>query len=78
MLYRFVMPIGLHPIALASGALVTWLVHIVITSVVWSLIWSVMARLVRHLTTPELVLLVAIVIGGLFVFARNRDQRGRW
>ncbi len=66
---------GLPPMALASGALVTWLVHVLISSVVYGLVWSLILRLVSHLGTGELVLLAAVVIGGLFLWARSRDRR---
>ena len=54
-----------------------WITHMVISSVVHGLIYGMIFRVLRHLSLGEIVLLVVLVIGGLYVWNRNRTYR-RW
>lgn len=60
-----------------GGLSVGWLTHMVVGSIINGLIFGLIFRLIAHLSTPELVVLVAVVIGGIFLYARSRD-RARW
>ena len=60
-----------------GGGSVDWLVHMVVGAVINGLVWSVIFRLVSHLTLGQAALLAVVVIGGMFLWARNRD-RARW
>ena len=53
------------------------LTHMIVGSIINGLIFGLIFRLISHLSLTELVLLVAIVIGAAYVWARSRDQR-RW
>lgn len=54
-----------------------WLTHMIISSVVHGLIYGAIFRLLRHLSLTEIVLLVVLVIGGIYVWNQNRYNR-RW
>ncbi|MGI4745293.1 MAG: hypothetical protein ACRYGI_06490 [Janthinobacterium lividum] len=54
-----------------------WLTHMIVSSVVHGLIYGAIFRLLRHLSLSEIVLLVVLVIGGIYVWNRNRYNR-RW
>lgn len=58
-----------------GGGTVDWLVHMVVGSIINGLIFGLIFRLLSHLSTGEAVLLAVVVIGGMFLWARNRDQR---
>ena len=53
------------------------LAHLLVSALVHGLIYSLIFRLVAHLTLSELVVVAALVIGALFLWARNNDRR-RW
>ena len=54
----------------------SWLAHVTLSSVVHALVYSVVFRLMHRLTLGEAVILVAVVLGGLFMWSRTRDPRG--
>ncbi|NPD67422.1 hypothetical protein HN018_07510 [Lichenicola cladoniae] len=54
-----------------------WLTHMIISSVVHGLIYGAIFRLLRHLSLTEIVLLVVLVIGGIYLWNQNRYNR-RW
>lgn len=54
-----------------------WLTHMIISSVVHGLIYGAIFRLFRHLSLGEILLLVVLVIGGIYVWNRNRYNQ-RW
>jgi uncharacterized membrane protein YvlD (DUF360 family) len=76
-------PVGRHALGfvslgyLATGSAVAGLTHMIVASVINGLIFSVIFRLISHLTLPEALLLLALVLGGAFLWARSRD-RTRW
>lgn len=51
--------------------------HMVVSALIHGLIWSLVFRLLAHLSLPELVVLVVLVVGGIWLWSRNRDMR-RW
>ncbi len=53
-----------------------WLAHVTISAVVHALIYSTVFRLMHHLTLGQAVVLVAVVLGCLFLWTRARDRRG--
>lgn len=53
-----------------------WIANMAISAVVHSLIYSVVFRMMRHLTLPEAILLVGVVLALLFAWSRSRDRRG--
>lgn len=61
----------------ATGAAVAGLTHMIVASVINGLIFSVIFRLIAHLSLPEALVLLALVIGGAYLWARSRD-RARW
>lgn len=54
-----------------------WLTHMIISSVVHGLIYGAIFRLFRHLSLGEILLLVVLVIGGIYMWNRNRYNQ-RW
>ena len=68
------LPLGYH---FGGGGATDWVVHMVVGSIINGLIWSVIFRLVSHLTLSQAVLLAVVVVGGIFLWARQRD-RARW
>ena len=59
----------------ATGGAVAGLTHMIVAAVINGLIFSVIFRLVSHLTLPEALLLLAVVIGLGYLWARSRDRR---
>ncbi len=53
-----------------------WLAHVTISSAIHAMVYSVVFRLMHRLTLGEAVILVAVVLGGLFMWSRTRDPRG--
>lgn len=53
-----------------------WITHMVISAVVHSLIYGAMFRVMRGMSLPEILLLAGVVIGGVYLWARQRDRRG--
>ena len=53
-----------------------WIGHMVVSSIVHGLIYGVIFRLLSHLSLGEMVLLAVLVIGGLYMWNRNRSYRG--
>ena len=59
-----------------GGGWTDWIGHMLVSSVIHALIYSVIFRLMSHLTLPQALVLVVVVIAVLFVWARSRDRRG--
>jgi hypothetical protein len=53
-----------------------WLAHVTISAVVHAMIYGFVFRLIHHLTLGQAAVLVAVVLGCLFVWSRTRDRRG--
>ncbi len=49
----------------------------VVSSIIHGLIYGVIFRVLSHLSLSEMVLLAVLVIGGLYVWNRDRGYR-RW
>ena len=60
-----------------GGGMVSGLTGMIVSSVIHGLIFSVIFRLISQLTLSQALILVAVVIGGAYVWARSRD-RARW
>ena len=54
----------------------SWIGHMVVSSIVHGLIYGIIFRLLSHLSLGEMVLLAVLVIGGLYMWNRNRSYRG--
>ena len=67
---------NLLPLAYGYGA-GSWVAHMVASSIVQALIYGTLFRVMRHLTLAELVVTAAVVIGLIYLRARERDVR-RW
>jgi len=52
-----------------------WIVNMVISSVVHGLIYGIIFRLLNHLSFGQMILLAVVVIGGLWLWNRNRGYR---
>ncbi|GAB0118339.1 hypothetical protein [Acidisoma sp. 7E03] len=59
------------------GDTVGWLAHSIGNAIIHALIYGLIFRLMRHLSLGEAALLVIVILGGLFLWARARDRR-RW
>ena len=55
----------------------SWIAHMVVSSVIHGLIYSIIFRVLRHMSLGEIVLLAVLVIGGLYLWSRNRSAP-RW
>lgn len=55
----------------------SWIAHMVVSSIVHGLIYGIIFRVLRHMSLGEIVLLAVLVIGGLYLWNRNRDAQ-RW
>jgi hypothetical protein len=53
-----------------------WLAHVTSSAVVHAVIYSFVFRLMHHLTLGQAAVVVVMVLGCLFVWARSRDRRG--
>jgi hypothetical protein len=59
-----------------GGGTTDWIAHMAISSVIHAVIYGFVFRLMHQLTLEQDAVLVAVVLGVLFVWARNRDRRG--
>ena len=55
----------------------SWVGHMVLSSVIHGLIYSVIFRVLGHMSLGEIVLLAVLVIGGIYLWNRDRVPR-RW
>ncbi len=60
-----------HGFAYGGG----WIAHMVVSSAIHAVIYSFMFRLLHHLTTGEMALLVIALVVGLLMWSRARDRR---
>lgn len=58
------------------GGMTDWITHMAISSVIHAVIYGFVFRLMGHLSLQQDVVLVAVVLGVAFLWARNRDRRG--
>ncbi len=54
----------------------SWIAYIAISSLIHAVIYGFVFHLMHQLTPGQDVVLVAVVLGMLFVWARSRDRRG--
>lgn len=54
-----------------------WVGHMVVSSIVHGLIYGAIFRLLRHLGLGGTVLLAVLVVGGIYLWDRDRSRR-RW
>lgn len=54
-----------------------WIGHMLVSSLIHGLIYSVIFRVLRHLSLAEIVLLLVLVVGAVYVWNRDRSPR-RW
>ncbi|MGI4976787.1 MAG: hypothetical protein ACRYG6_07575 [Janthinobacterium lividum] len=59
-----------------GGGMTDWIAHMAISSVIHAVIYGFVFRLMAHLTLQQDAVLVAAVLGVVFVWARSRDRRG--
>ncbi len=59
-----------------GGGMTDWIAHMAISSVIHAVIYGFVFRLMGHLTLSQDAMLVAVVLGVAFVWARSRDRRG--
>lgn len=52
-----------------------WLGHMLVSTVLHALIYGTVFRILRHLSLGEIVLLLVLVVGGVYLW--NRDRRYR-
>ena len=54
----------------------SWIGHMVVSSVVHGLVYGAIFRLLAHLGLGGTLLLAVLVVGGLYMWNRNRSYRG--
>ena len=54
-----------------------WLAHTVMSSFLHAMIYSTVFRLMHRLTMTQAVVVLVVVLGVAFMWARSRDRR-RW
>ena len=54
----------------------SWIANMVMSALVHSLIYSLVFRVMRHLTLPEVILLVGAGLVFVFMWSRSRERRG--
>ena len=59
------------------GAMLVCFTMMIVGSIINGLIFAVIFRLIAHLTLPQALVLVVVVIGFAYMWARSRD-RARW
>jgi len=60
-----------------GGGMSDWIAHMAISSLIHAVIYGFVFRLMGHLTLSQNAVLVVVVLGVLFVWARSRERR-RW
>ena len=58
------------------GGMTDWIAHMAISSVIHAVIYGFVFRLMGHLTLQQDAVLVVVVLGVAFLWARSRDRRG--
>ena len=58
------------------GGMTDWIAHMVISSVIHAVIYGFVFRLMGHFTLTQEAVLVVVVLGVAFLWARSRDRRG--
>jgi hypothetical protein len=59
-----------------GGGWTNWLAHVTVSSLVHSLVYGLVFKLMHRLSLGEAAVLVAVVLGCLFMWGRSRDRRG--
>ena len=59
-----------------GGGMTDWIAHMAISSVIHAVIYGFVFRLMSHMTLQQDAVLVALVLGVAFLWARSRDRRG--
>ena len=59
-----------------GGGMTDWIAHMAISSLIHAVIYGFVFRLMGHLPLSQDAVLVAVVLGVLFVWARTRDRCG--
>ena len=54
-----------------------WIAHVVVSSIIHGLIYGAIFRILAHLGLGEILLLAVVVIGGIYLWNRNRGIQ-RW
>jgi len=60
-----------------GGGMTDWIAHMAISSLIHAVIYGFVFRLMGHFTLSQDAVLVVVVLGVLFVWARSRERR-RW
>ena len=55
----------------------SWIGHMIVSSVIHGLIYGAIFRVLRHLSLGEILMLTLLVVGGLYLWNRDRGYR-RW
>lgn len=55
----------------------SWIGHMIASSIIHGLIYGLIFRVLSHLSLSEIVLLVVLVVGGIYLWNRDRTFR-RW
>ncbi|NPD66616.1 hypothetical protein HN018_26725 (plasmid) [Lichenicola cladoniae] len=72
--YGYAPTYGYHH-SLGGGG--SWVGHMIVSSVIHGLIYSVIFRGLRYMSLSEVILLLVVVIGGIYLWNRNQGCR-RW
>ncbi|MGI4800668.1 MAG: hypothetical protein ACRYG8_42925 [Janthinobacterium lividum] len=59
-----------------GGGMTDWIAHMAISSVIHAMIYTFVFRLMYQFTLTQDAVLVAAVVGVLFLWGRTRDRRG--
>ena len=57
------------------GSWLDWIMHVTVSSVIHALVFRLVGRVMHQMTLAEAVVLVAVVLGCLFMWAQSRDRR---
>ena len=59
-----------------GAGMTDWVTHMAVSSLIHAVIYGFVFRLMGHLTLQQEAVLVAVVLGVAYVWARSRDRRG--
>ncbi len=60
----------------SGGGMSDWITHMVMSSVIHAVIYGFIFRFMHQLSLTQDALLVALVLGCMFMWSRGRDRRG--
>ena len=59
-----------------GGGTTTWITQMAVSSLIHAVVYGFVFRLMGHLTLQQDAVLVVVVLGVAYLWARSRDRRG--